>query len=134
MFLRPISIFISVLILSLFLSPTSWAGKKNSKDYQEYLNYFEKVYKTFEDNYYLAPDRKLFDDFIVKQFSAGVVRIGNADELCIGLNGVSGFVQINFKTIFKFQINDAHNAVDGAWGFEVGAVVRTDDHNMVIGI
>lgn len=36
------------------------------KDYQEYIDFFEKVYKTFDDNYYLAPDRKVYDNFIHK--------------------------------------------------------------------
>jgi carboxyl-terminal processing protease len=35
-------------------------------DYQQYTDYFEKVYKTFEDNYYLAPDRKIYDHFLQK--------------------------------------------------------------------
>lgn len=43
-----------------------WAKQKPAKDYKEYVAFFEKVYKTFEENYYLQPDRKIFDDFIVK--------------------------------------------------------------------
>jgi carboxyl-terminal processing protease len=35
-------------------------------DYQQYTDFFEKVYKTFEDNYYLAPDRKIYDHFLQK--------------------------------------------------------------------
>ncbi len=66
MFSRLVSIFISVLILSSFSSTTSWASKKNPKDYQEYISYFEKVYNTFETNYYLPPDRKIFDNFLTK--------------------------------------------------------------------
>jgi carboxyl-terminal processing protease len=41
-------------------------AKKESKDYQDYLTYFDKVYKTFEDNYYLPPDRKIYDSFLEK--------------------------------------------------------------------
>ncbi|MBF0490916.1 MAG: PDZ domain-containing protein [Candidatus Omnitrophica bacterium] len=40
--------------------------EKTSSDYQQYITYFEKVYKTFEDNYYLPPDHKVYDNFIVK--------------------------------------------------------------------
>ena len=36
------------------------------KDYKQYTDFFEKVYKTFEDNYYLAPDRKIYDHFLQK--------------------------------------------------------------------
>jgi carboxyl-terminal processing protease len=35
-------------------------------DYKQYTDFFEKVYKTFEDNYYLAPDRKIYDHFLEK--------------------------------------------------------------------
>lgn len=41
------------------------------KDYQQYAQFFEKVYKTFEDNYYLAPDRKIYDHFL-KKFNANI--------------------------------------------------------------
>jgi len=36
------------------------------KDHQQYTDFFEKVYKTFEDNYYLAPDRKVYEHFLKK--------------------------------------------------------------------
>src|SRR5271170_7710403 len=36
------------------------------KDYKQYTDFFEKVYKTFEDDYYLAPDRKVYDHFLQK--------------------------------------------------------------------
>jgi carboxyl-terminal processing protease len=36
------------------------------KDYQEYTDYFEKVYKTFEDHYYLAPNREIYNHFLKK--------------------------------------------------------------------
>ncbi len=38
----------------------------SDKDYKQYTDFFEKVYKTFEDNYYLAPDRKVYDHFLQK--------------------------------------------------------------------
>ncbi len=41
-------------------------AQKSPKDYQEYVNYFEKVYKTFEDHYYLEPNRKIYNDFLEK--------------------------------------------------------------------
>ena len=41
------------------------------KDYQQYTDFFEKVYKVFEDNYYLAPDRKIYDNFI-KKFNTNI--------------------------------------------------------------
>ena len=70
MFLRFCRIFSIILLLSATSGASSWADRNLPKelptDYQEYLSYFEKVYKTFEDNYYLAPDRKVYDDFIEK--------------------------------------------------------------------
>jgi len=66
MFFRPSYIFIISIFLLAFSSSPSWSAKKVSSDYQEYLNYFEKVYKTFEDNYYLPPNRAVYDDFVKK--------------------------------------------------------------------
>lgn len=40
--------------------------EKTSKDYQEYVNYFESVYQTFDDQYYLAPNRKTYNSFLEK--------------------------------------------------------------------
>jgi len=37
-----------------------------NKDYQQYVDYFEKVYKIFEDNYYLPPDRAVYNQFLQK--------------------------------------------------------------------
>ena len=37
-----------------------------AKDYQEYLKFFDKVYQTFEDNYFLEPNRKTYNDFLEK--------------------------------------------------------------------
>ncbi len=56
------------VILLLFISPStlSWASQKPSGDYQEYISFFEKVYKVFEDNYYLKPSRRVFDNFVRK--------------------------------------------------------------------
>ncbi len=39
-----------------------------SKDYKEYIKYFEQVYKVFEDNYYLKPDREVYN-FFIKNFN-----------------------------------------------------------------
>ena len=66
MFVGFISLFSIILFLFMTTPTTTLASKKTPKDYQEYIAYFEKVYKTFEDNYYLAPDRKVFDDFLNK--------------------------------------------------------------------
>ena len=40
-------------------------------DYKQYTDFFEKVYKTFEDNYYLPPDRKIYDHFL-KKFNTNI--------------------------------------------------------------
>ena len=49
------------------LSPPVMADSlTSSPDYKQYTDYFEKVYKVFEDNYYLAPDRKIYDHFLQK--------------------------------------------------------------------
>ncbi len=66
MLLRNVSLIISISILFMVPSVEASAKQKPSKDYKEYAAFFEKVYKTFEDNYYLEPDRKIFDDFLVK--------------------------------------------------------------------
>ena len=63
---------ISSLLLILFgfclisLPVPAASFDTNNKDYKEYKEYFDKVYKTFEDNYYLAPDRKIYDHFLEK--------------------------------------------------------------------
>src|SRR5882672_3890636 len=49
-----------------FMITSSVSYSFHSQDYQEYLNYFEKVYKQFEDHYYLPPDRKVYNDFLKK--------------------------------------------------------------------
>jgi len=38
----------------------------SDKDYKQYTDFFEKVYKTFEENYYLPPDRKIYEHFLKK--------------------------------------------------------------------
>lgn len=40
--------------------------KNSPKDYQDYLNYFEKVYQTFVDHYYLEPNHKIYNAFLEK--------------------------------------------------------------------
>jgi len=57
---------LTILFLFISYSSPSFAAKKNPKDYQEYLSYFDKVYKIFEDNYYLPPDRAIYNEFIKK--------------------------------------------------------------------
>ena len=58
--------FLSILLLFMSTSSVSWAAKKHPKDYQEYVSFFEKVYKVFDENYYIKPDRKVFDQFLNK--------------------------------------------------------------------
>ncbi len=48
--------------------PIAAMNEKN-KDYQEYVSFFKKVFKTVQDNYYQKPDQKSFDQFI-KKFNA----------------------------------------------------------------
>ena len=61
-------VLISIYIVIFLMTPSSEisAKQKPSKDYKDYVVFFEKVYKTFENNYYLKPDRKIYDDFLVK--------------------------------------------------------------------
>jgi len=62
--------FLFLALISIFVAPRPLAAgsvtDNPDKDYQQYADYFEKVYKTFEDNYYLAPDRKIYDRFLQK--------------------------------------------------------------------
>lgn len=37
-----------------------------SKAYQEYVKFFDKVFKTFQDNYYLEPSRDIYKNFLKK--------------------------------------------------------------------
>lgn len=66
MFFRSLYIFIISLVIVALTTYPSLAAKKVAGDYQEYLKYFDQVYKTFEDNYYLPPDRKVYEDFLAK--------------------------------------------------------------------
>lgn len=38
----------------------------NDKSYKEYTDFFEKVYQTFEANYYLEPNREVYNHFLEK--------------------------------------------------------------------
>jgi len=64
------NIYISLLLMGFCVSHQSFAASpmpsNSDKDYQQYTDFFEKVYKTFEDNYYLVPDRKIYDHFLKK--------------------------------------------------------------------
>ncbi len=64
-------IFICLPLIALFSCATPQptqsstpTASKQSKDYQEYLTFFEKVYAKFEENYYLHPDRATYNHFI----------------------------------------------------------------------
>jgi len=73
MFAR-ISFLILIIISFCIVSRPVAAGPMTSdtdKDYQQYTDYFEKVYKTFEENYYLAPDRSVYEHFL-KKFNANI--------------------------------------------------------------
>jgi len=47
------------------------ADKKEKDSYQEYIDFFEEIYKTMEDNYYQAVPREKFDHF-VEQFDSKI--------------------------------------------------------------
>ncbi len=58
---------IFILIIVIFCVPTHvWAKhvKPSSKNYKEYLKFFEEIYKTFQENYYEPPPRATYDRFI----------------------------------------------------------------------
>ena len=59
-----------IIINFFFISPPLEAAPNlqasTDKDYQQYVSFFEKVYKSFEENYYLPPDRKIYDNFLKK--------------------------------------------------------------------
>ncbi len=57
-------VFIFFALIFAYLTPMSLAAAP--KDYQEYVKFFEKVYQTFEDNYYLEPNRQIYNDFLKK--------------------------------------------------------------------
>lgn len=57
-----------LLLLGMFLiagHPRVFASGA-PEDYQQYTQFFEKVYQTFQDNYYLVPDRKIYEGFLRK--------------------------------------------------------------------
>ena len=72
--LRKIS-FNFIMILSFCALPRVVAADpipaNTDNNYKQYTDYFEKVYKTFEDHYYLAPDRKIYDHFL-KKFNSNI--------------------------------------------------------------
>ncbi|MDE2028031.1 MAG: PDZ domain-containing protein [Candidatus Omnitrophica bacterium] len=55
-----------IIGLCVFVHPAVADPSAPASDYKQYTDFFEKVYKTFQDNYYLAPDRKIYDHFIQK--------------------------------------------------------------------
>jgi len=61
-------LFLATISFCFFPRPVVAASMISNpdKNYQAYTDFFEKVYKTFEDNYYLAPDRKIYDHFLEK--------------------------------------------------------------------
>ncbi len=71
MFRRVFFCFFLLSLISCAIRPqkpgaADTANPSQANDYKIYINYFEKVYQKFEDNYYLAPDRQVYNDFIKK--------------------------------------------------------------------
>lgn len=65
----PQKILLTFLLLAsccAFSFPVLAADITQNSDYKQYTDFFEKIYKTFEDNYYLPPDRQIYDHFIQK--------------------------------------------------------------------
>ena len=65
-----VRLFLMVFIFCALPRPV--VADSPDKNYQQYINYFEKVYKIFADNYYLAPDRGVYDHFLQK-FNSGEI-------------------------------------------------------------
>ncbi|MDE1921649.1 MAG: PDZ domain-containing protein [Candidatus Omnitrophica bacterium] len=67
---RIICIFLMAASLGAVSSPVLAAAPAafSGRAYKQYTAFFEKVYKTFQENYYLAPDRKIYDHFL-KEFN-----------------------------------------------------------------
>jgi len=68
MFIRILLVFlfsIGLVALSQPVSANPFLANSDS-DYQQYKDFFDKVFQTFEDNYYLEPDRKIYDHFLEK--------------------------------------------------------------------
>jgi carboxyl-terminal processing protease len=61
---NPACLILVVVFCALGLVTSPQAA--NTQDHQQYTDFFEKVYQTFQDNYYLPPDRKIYDDFLRK--------------------------------------------------------------------
>jgi carboxyl-terminal processing protease len=66
--LRRFVILQLVVFLCLVVSPNVWAKdqkkKKTQKAYSQYLDFFEKVFKTMQDNYYQPVSRDVYNQFI----------------------------------------------------------------------
>jgi len=73
MFAKNLCFFLTISTVCV-VSPPIWADPMTSQsgtDYKQYTDFFEKVYKTFEENYYLPPDRKVYDHFL-KKFTTNI--------------------------------------------------------------
>ena len=83
-----------LLCFFLFLSMASFAEAKKSqsvaKDYQEYLNFFEKVYKTFEEHYFLEPNRQVYNDFLEKFRTKIYAQLKAENQTIANANGPDG--------------------------------------------
>ncbi len=75
-------IFTTIILICL-CSATSAQGEGKDQDYQQYLAFFEEVYKTMETNYYLPVRREAFERFI-RNFDGKIYkslrRIGKPDK------------------------------------------------------
>ena len=71
MYLKISSFILAIICFCIVSRPAAADPSTSDPQYKQYTDYFEKVYQTFEDNYYLAPDRKIYDHFI-KKFNANI--------------------------------------------------------------
>ena len=71
MLVRIVFLFLVFICFCTASRPASADPSTSDPDYNQYTDYFEKVYNVFVDNYYLAPDRKVYDHFLQK-FNANI--------------------------------------------------------------
>jgi len=57
---------IPIVVHQTVTIPAHPVAASTDTEYKQYTDYFEKVYQNFEDNYYLAPDRAVYNHFLEK--------------------------------------------------------------------
>ncbi len=62
----PAKIACLFILLMSFCAISRPVAADPDPEYKQYTDYFEKVYKVFQDNYYLAPDRDIYNHFLQK--------------------------------------------------------------------